>query len=260
MLMTGRPAFKYSFFNRAMFSNWALRFGLRGPIVFFFNAFRLRYLCLRSNWETTCRLAEVPNSVTRRAISPRDRFVHFTSARIGSPAVWSSRTFKKFSSRAAETSINFLRPPLFFGHGSCPDRLPHPVPLALGGWSWGRTAGVAQCTRSHHAPAWWPRQLRSAVDHPRSASQTAASSSVRFPVHRRPCCPPPCFAPSGGLDNIFRENREVVSGTFLSAATSPRGAARNTRIAPAAHRTVDNRRPIRGGLGLSLNDRYQQTS
>ena len=56
MLMTGRPAFKYSFFKRAMFSNWALRFGLRGPIVFFFNAFRLRYLCLRSNWETTCRL------------------------------------------------------------------------------------------------------------------------------------------------------------------------------------------------------------
>ena len=29
---------------------------IRGPIVFFFNAFRLRYLCLRSNWETTCRL------------------------------------------------------------------------------------------------------------------------------------------------------------------------------------------------------------
>src|SRR5271157_101312 len=52
MLRTGRPAFKYSFFKRAMFSNWALRFGLRGPIVFFFNAFRLRYLCLRSNWET----------------------------------------------------------------------------------------------------------------------------------------------------------------------------------------------------------------
>ena len=114
MLMTGRPAFKYSFFKRAMFSNWALRFGLRGPIVFFFNAFRLRYLCLRSNWETTCRLTGVPNSVTRLAISPRDRFVHFTSARIGSPAVWSSRTFKKFSSRAAETSINFLRPPPFF--------------------------------------------------------------------------------------------------------------------------------------------------
>jgi len=26
------------------------------------------------------------------------------------------------------------------------------------------------------------------------------------------------LAPSGGLDNIFRENREVVSGTFLSLA------------------------------------------
>ena len=56
MLMTGRKAYKYSFFKREMFSNWALRYGLRGRIVFFFNAFRLRYLCLRSNWETTCRL------------------------------------------------------------------------------------------------------------------------------------------------------------------------------------------------------------
>ena len=96
-----------------MFSNWALRFGLQGPIVFFFNAFRLRYLCLRSNWETTCRLTGVPNSVTRLAISPRDRFVHFTSARIGSPAVWSSRTFKKFSSRAA-TWIDFFASTPFF--------------------------------------------------------------------------------------------------------------------------------------------------
>src|SRR5271157_4107993 len=221
MLRTGRPAFKYSFFKRAMFSNWALRFGLRGPIVFFFNAFRLRYLCLRSNWETTCRLAGVPNSVTRRAISPRDKFVHFTSARIGSPAVWSSRTFKKFSSRVAEISINFLRPPLFFGHDWCPDRLPLPVPPVLGGWSWDRTSGVAQCTRPHHAPAWWPRQPRSAVDHPRPVSQRAASSCVRFPVHRRTCCPPPCFAPSRGLDNIFRENREAICGTFLRAPVSP---------------------------------------
>src|SRR5271168_4158229 len=98
MLMTGRPAFKYCFLRRLIFLNWALRFGLRGPIVFFFNAFRLRYPFLRSNWDTTCRLTGVPNSVTRRAICRRDKFVHFTSARIGSPAVWSWSTFKKFSS------------------------------------------------------------------------------------------------------------------------------------------------------------------
>src|SRR5271157_5882999 len=176
MLMTGRPASKYSFFKRAMFSNWALRFGLRGPIVFFFNAFRLRYPCLRSNWDATCRLAGVPNAVSRSAISRRDKFVHFTSARIGSPAVWSSSTLKKFSSRAALISINFLRPPLFFGRDWCPSRLPLPVPPTPGGWSWDRTGGLAQCTRSHHAPAWWPRQLRSAVDRSLPMSQIAVSS------------------------------------------------------------------------------------
>src|SRR5208337_3382057 len=114
MLMTGRPAFKYCFLRRAIFLNWALRFGLRGPIVFFFRAFRLRYPFLRSNWETTCRLAGVPNLSSRREICPRDKFVHFTSARIGSPAVWSSSTLKKFASRAADISLSFLRPAPFF--------------------------------------------------------------------------------------------------------------------------------------------------
>src|SRR3954447_7065684 len=116
MLSTGRPALRYFFLRRAMFSNWALRFGSRGPIVFFFNAFRRRYRCLRSSCETTCRLAGVPNSPSLSAICRRDRFVHFTSARIGSPAVWSWRTFRKFSSRAGEASINRLRPPPFFLH------------------------------------------------------------------------------------------------------------------------------------------------
>ena len=59
-----------------MFSNWALRSGWRGPIVFFFSAFRLRYRCLRSNWETTWRLTGVPSSVIRAAICRRDRLVH----------------------------------------------------------------------------------------------------------------------------------------------------------------------------------------
>src|ERR1700678_1233769 len=134
MLMTGKPAFKYCFLRRAIFLNWALRFGWRGPIVFFFRAFRLRYPFLRSNWETTCRLAGVPNLSSRREICSRDRFVHFTSARIGSPAVWSSSTLKKFASRSADISTSFLRPPPFFGHDSCPDRRLLLVPPVLGGW------------------------------------------------------------------------------------------------------------------------------
>src|SRR5208337_1036125 len=82
MLMTGRPAFKYCFLRRAIFLNWALRFGLRGPIVFFFRAFRLRYPFLRSNWETTCRLAGVPNLSSRREIWPRDRDSSLISTRL----------------------------------------------------------------------------------------------------------------------------------------------------------------------------------
>src|SRR5512135_222565 len=34
MLTTGSPAARYSRFSRAMFSNWALRSGWRGPVVF----------------------------------------------------------------------------------------------------------------------------------------------------------------------------------------------------------------------------------
>src|ERR1700689_4218866 len=128
MLMTGRPAFKYRFLRRAIFSNWALRLGWRRPIVFFFRAFRFRYWWFRSHWETTCRQAGVPNLSSRREICPRDKFVHFTSARIGSPAVWSSRTFKKLASRPADISTSFLRPPPFFGQDWCPDRRFLPVP------------------------------------------------------------------------------------------------------------------------------------
>src|SRR5216683_3307193 len=217
MLMTGRQAFKYCFLRRVIFLNWALRLGLRGPIVFFFNAFRLRYLFLRSNWETTCRLAGVPNSPSRREICPRDKFVHFTSARIGSPAVWSSSTFKKFASRAADISINLLRPPLFFGHDPCPDRLPLPIPPVPGGWFWGRIEASWRCTRPHHDPASWTRWRHTSDDRLQPANCTGASSSVRFSLHRRPCRTPPCWAPIQGLDIIFQENREVIYVPFLNA-------------------------------------------
>src|SRR5271157_1897628 len=114
MLMTGRPAFKYCFLRRAIFLNWALRFGLRGPIVFFFRAFRLRYPFLRSNWETTCRLAGVTNLSSRREIWPRDKFVHLTSARIGSAAVLALGPLEPFASRSADILVKFLAPAPFF--------------------------------------------------------------------------------------------------------------------------------------------------
>src|SRR4051812_33322118 len=216
MLRTGRPSFKYCFFRRAMFSNWALRFGLRGPMVFFFRAFRLRYPFLRSNWETTGRPAGVPDFSSRREICPRDKFVHLTSPRIGSPAVWSSSTFKKFASSSADISTSFLRPPPFFGHDSCPDRPSLPVPPTPGGWSWGRIGARRRRTRPHHAPASWTRWRHTADDRLQPASRRAASSSVRSSVHRRPCCTPPGCAPILGLDTRFQANREVISVPFLS--------------------------------------------
>src|SRR5271157_4299140 len=216
MLMTGSPALRYSLFKRAMFSNWALRLGLRGPIVFFFNAFLLRYLCLRSNWDTTSRLTGVPNAVTRSAISFRDKFVHFTSARIGSPAVWSRSTLKKFGSRAASTSISFFRPPPFFGPDWCPSRLLLRVPPTPGGWSWDRTAEHAQCTRYHRAPASLPPRRHNAVDRSPLMSQRAASSFVRLLVNRRPCCPPWSCSPGSALDTINLRNRELAFRSFLS--------------------------------------------
>src|SRR5277367_3584149 len=230
MLMTGRPAFKYCFLRRVIFLNWAFRFGLRGPIVFFFKAFRLRYPFLRSNWETTCRLAGVPNFSSRREICPRDKLVHFTSARIGSPAVWSSSTLKKFASRAADISISFLRPPPFFGHDSCPDRRSLPIPPVPGGWSWDHTAASWKCTRPHRDPASWTRWRHTVDDRPRPATRRGASSSVRFSVHRHPCCTPPCCAPIQRFDIIFPENREVICVPFLSAGRISSHRPRTSQI------------------------------
>src|SRR5208337_1849328 len=107
--------------------------------------------------------------------------------------------------------------PLFFGHDLCPDRLSLPVPPIPGGWSWDRTAARWRCTRPHHALASWTRWRHTAYDRLRPASRTGASSSVRFSVHRRPCCAPtPCCAPIQGLDIIFPENTEVICVPFQS--------------------------------------------
>src|SRR5208337_341750 len=111
--------------------------------------------------------------------------------------------------------------PLFFGHDLCPDRLSLPVPPIPGGWSWDRTAARWRCTRPHHAPASWTRWRHTAYDRLRPASRTGVSSSVRFSVHRRPCCAPtPCCAPIQGLDIIFPENTEVIFVPFLGACPS----------------------------------------
>ncbi len=168
-----------------------------------------------------CRLVGVPKAVTRSAICLRDKFVHFTSVRIGSPAVWSSRTFKKFASTAALISIAFLHPPLFFGHESCPAHLSLPAPPFHGGSSLDRIQGSGQCTQFHHDPVWQPRWPRTAVDRPPKVTHTAASSSAQFPVHTRPCCPPWRFPTDSELDIILQGKREVNFGPFLSGSKLP---------------------------------------
>src|SRR5208337_5200380 len=100
--------------------------------------------------------------------------------------------------------------PLFFGHDLCPDRLSLPVQPIPGGWSWDRTAARWRCTRPHHAPASWTRWRHTAYDRLRPVSCTGASSSVRFSVHRRPCCAPiRCCAPIQGLDIIISYSLKI---------------------------------------------------
>src|SRR5208337_5018052 len=142
--------------------------------------------------------------------------------------------------------------PLFFGHDLCPDRLSLPVPPIPGGWSWDRTAARWRCTRPHHAPASWTRWRHTAYDRLRPASRTGASSSVRFSVHRRPCCAPtPCCAPIQGLDIIFPENTEVICVPF------PRQSACRPIATPEPTRAKWSSEP---GSGCGLSHRHTSRS
>ena len=201
-----------------MFSNWALRSGWRGPIVFFFRAFRLRYPCLRSNWETTWRLTGVPSLGDPRGdLPPRQvRPLHLGPHRIAGGVVLedleevrldrrvgldqplaSAPFFRTRPVSRSSVAFQFRQPPAD-GLGIAPqdagDVLDPAVPQLRG-----LDGGI-------------PPSIVSP-----SASRTAASSSVRFSVHRRPCCPPPGCTPILGLDIIFQANREVISVPFRKA-------------------------------------------
>jgi hypothetical protein len=63
---------------------------------------------------TVDRLAGVPIAFRRRRISRRDRFVHNTPSRIGSPAVNSARSAWKLSSSRGHCAKALVRPPPFF--------------------------------------------------------------------------------------------------------------------------------------------------
>lgn len=84
------------------------------PIDFFLRAFLWPSPCFFNNLRTVCRLAGVPVSFSRRLISQRDRLVHKTPSRIGSPAVNSARIARKLSSSWVFWSIAVFRPPPFF--------------------------------------------------------------------------------------------------------------------------------------------------
>ena len=113
MLITGSPAAKYSALSWAMFSNWALRSGW-APMDFFLRALRWPRPCFRNSLRTVRRLAGVPISRNRRLISQRDRLVHNTPSRIGSPAVNSASSARKLTNSWGCCSIAGFRPPPFF--------------------------------------------------------------------------------------------------------------------------------------------------
>src|SRR5208337_1900452 len=124
--------------------------------------------------------------------------------------------------------------PLFFGHDLCPDRLSLPVQPIPGGWSWDRTAARWRCTRPHHAPASWTRWRHTAYDRLRPVSCTGASSSVRFSVHRRPCCAPiRCCAPIQGLDIIISYSLKIRK-LFSSRSLALQGRALGRNARPMA--------------------------
>src|SRR5208337_1928497 len=141
--------------------------------------------------------------------------------------------------------------PLFFGHDLCPDRLSLPVQPIPGGWSWDRTAARWRCTRPHHAPASWTRWRHTAYDRLRPVSCTGASSSVRFSVHRRPCCAPiRCCAPIQGLDIIISYSLKIrklfSSRSYVSETTYQE---RITRLKPEAEDILYSREG--GILGIA---------
>src|SRR6266851_764594 len=163
MEITASPAASYSRRRRAMFSNWALRSGW-WPIVFFLRAVRWPSLRFLSRRRIVRRLAGVPSANSRRDNSRNDRFVHSTPARIGSPAVNSCNSWRRWASRDGCATARGGRPPLFVGGA----RQPHPLHLlgrgGLDEWFSDRTPKPARCTRPRHAPAWSPRRPHSDVD------------------------------------------------------------------------------------------------
>ena len=159
---------------------------------------------------------ESPTSSSRRAICPRDKFVHLTSARIGSPAVWSSKHLQevRFESRQI-ISISFLRPPPFFGHDSCPGRRSLPVPPVLGGWSWGRTAARWQMYSTPPCPSFVDSM---AAYRRRSFFSQRVEQPLHHPFDSR------CIGvhaallgfalQAAGLIPYSTQNRELISGPF----------------------------------------------
>ena len=185
-----RPASRYSCLSRAMFSNGALRSGCRAPIALTLRALRFTYPCRLNNCLTTPSPAGVPRSPSRWDISRRVRSVHWTPSRIGSPAVWSRNTSRKFCSSCGQMSIRRRRPPFFFEPGPPPDPPVAPTPPAPAGSSWGRSPELEPCTRRRHAPVWPPPPLRIAGDPSPTASRKTVSWLSRFPRCKAACRPP----------------------------------------------------------------------
>ena len=187
--MTGRPASKYCCLSWAIFSNWALRSACC-PIVRFFCGLRRRYPCSHSRLDTTFFPAGVPNVFSRREICRRERFVHLTSARIGSPAVWSRSTSRKFSTNCGHVSVSGLRPPLFFVGGVCPTHSEIPFRTFHAESSLGHNPALVRRIRYHHALVLPLRPQHIVADRARSKSHTTETSAVPILQNNCPWLPP----------------------------------------------------------------------
>jgi len=137
MLITGSPLARYPALSLAMFSNWALRSGC-APIDFFLACLALTQAVLfeqLAHHVAAGRRARI--SARRRLISRRDKLVHSTPCRIGSPAAELGQATCKNSHRAWQRCrLAACVHRLFFEPGLARDHQAAPAPSILGAPSW----------------------------------------------------------------------------------------------------------------------------
>jgi hypothetical protein len=136
---------------------------------------------VRSRCLTTVTLTGVPAAATRSAISFSVRLVQRTLSGLGSPAGYSRRTRRKFSSNGGSRSPHGLPPPLFCESAPASLGASAPTRAVPAPWSGEHTPAPWQYTLCPHGPAWPLRR-------PPSAADPSPTRCHRTPSSLAPAC------------------------------------------------------------------------